>query len=110
MSLVGFPNTENWLQRNRLLDSNGVEPTPEQTIWNAYLELMDWPENSEFPEVLAIDKERIMKLSWRAKRLCVSAAFISICTAIPIISERSENRIEMASQIFVLLQNVNTES
>lgn len=70
---------------------------------------MDWPENEEFPEVLSIDKERILKLCQRAKRLCLSASLIAICSAVPIISQRSENRIKLAKQIEILLQSVTNQ-
>lgn len=73
------------------------------------MELLDWPENVEFPEVLSMDKDRILKLGHRAKRLCVAASLISISSAIPIISQRSENRSHLASQIDVLVQTITNE-
>lgn len=109
IDLVSFPATENWLQRNRLRNENNVECKPEASIWNAYMELMDWPEEEIFPEVLSIDKVRILKLGLRAKRLSVCASLISICTGIPIISQRTENRQELAKQLDIILQNVGGE-
>lgn len=103
--LVGFPATENWLKRN----CTSATCTAEQTISNAFVELMDWPESQEFPEVLSMDKERILKLGMRGKRLTVAASLISICSAVAIISQRSENRIALAKQIEILLQDVNSE-
>lgn len=97
------------MKRNRTHDANGTSVTADQTIWNAYMELMDWPENVDFPEVLSIDKDRVHKLGQRAKRLCLSSSLIAICTAVPIISQRSENRIELAKQIEILLQGVTNE-
>lgn len=73
------------------------------------MELLDWPEDVEFPEVLSMDKDRIFKLGHRAKRLCVGASLISICSAVPIISQRPENRAQLAKQIEILLQSVTTE-
>lgn len=70
---------------------------------------MDYPEGVEFPEVLSIDKERILKLGQRAKRLSVGASLIAICSAVPIISQRTENRKELANQIQILLQTVTNE-
>ncbi|KAM7346422.1 T-complex protein 11-like protein 1 isoform 2-T2 [Cochliomyia hominivorax] len=105
----GFPATENWLKRNRTQDANNVPISGDQTISNAYMELMDWPEGIEFPEVLSIDKDRIIKLGQRAKRLCVGASLIAICSAIPIISQRTENRSQLAKQIEILLQSVTNE-
>uniref|UniRef100_A0A1I8PQ93 T-complex protein 11-like protein 1 n=1 Tax=Stomoxys calcitrans TaxID=35570 RepID=A0A1I8PQ93_STOCA len=105
----GFPATENWLRRNRSADAGNSAATAEQTISNAYMELMDWPGNFDFPEILSTDKERILKLGQRAKRLCVGASLIAICSAVPIISQRSENRIALAKQIEILLQSVTDE-
>lgn len=107
--VVGFPSTENWLKRNRTQDTNNVPISGDQTISNAYMELMDWPDNVDFPEVLSIDKDRILKLGQRAKRLCIGASLIAICSAVPIISQRSENRIALSKQIEILLQGVTNE-
>lgn len=107
--VVGFPATENWLNRNRTRDANNVASTADQTISNAYMELMDWPDNVEFPEILSIDKDRILKLGLRAKRLCICASLISISSAVPIISQRPYNRIELSKQFEILLQNMNDE-
>ncbi|XP_017483757.1 PREDICTED: T-complex protein 11-like protein 1 isoform X1 [Rhagoletis zephyria] len=105
----GFPATENWLKNSCMHDANNVPCSPEQTISNAYMELMDWDESKEFPEVLSIDKERILKLGQRAKRICTCAAVISICSAVPIISQRSENRAALAKQVEIILQDTTNE-
>ncbi|XP_075159176.1 T-complex protein 11-like protein 1 isoform X2 [Haematobia irritans] len=102
----GFPATENWLQRNRPQSLENGQATADQTISNAYMELMDWPENLDFPEVISTDKDRILKLGQRANRLCIASSLIAICSAVPIISQRSENRIALAKQIEILLQSV----
>uniref|UniRef100_A0A1A9WAM9 T-complex protein 11-like protein 1 n=1 Tax=Glossina brevipalpis TaxID=37001 RepID=A0A1A9WAM9_9MUSC len=106
----GFPATENWLNRNRPRDVNNVTGSNAyQAVSNAYMELMNWPDNIAFPEVLSIDKERILKLNLRAKRLCICAALISISSGIPIISQRPNNRTELSKQIEILIQNMNDE-
>ncbi|XP_073828806.1 T-complex protein 11-like protein 1 [Musca autumnalis] len=105
----GFPATENWLQRNLTQTSNGTSIAPDQAMSNAYMELMDWQENFDFPEILSTDKDRILKLGQRAKRLCVGASLVAICSAVPIISQRSENRIELSKQIEILLQSITNE-
>uniref|UniRef100_T1PC90 T-complex protein 11 n=1 Tax=Musca domestica TaxID=7370 RepID=T1PC90_MUSDO len=105
----GFPATENWLQRNLTQTSNGTLITADQAMSNAYMELMDWKEDVDFPEILSTDKERILKLGQRAKRLCVGASLIAICSAVPVISQRSENRIELAKQIEILLHSITNE-
>ncbi|XP_037920173.1 T-complex protein 11-like protein 1 isoform X2 [Hermetia illucens] len=108
----GFPATENWLKRSQSQsqDSNGVVSTPDQVIFNAYMDLLDWNEADEFPEILSIDKDRILKLSSRALRLCAAACTIAISSSIPIISQRTENRVALAQEIEVLLQSVANNS
>lgn len=73
------------------------------------MELMDWDESKEFPEVLSVDKERILKLGQRAKRICTCAAVISICSGVPIISQRTENRVALAKQIEIILQGTTNK-
>lgn len=105
----GFPCTDSWLRRNQVQTQTGALLSPDQTIYNAYMELMDWKDPDKFPEVLSVDKDRILKLGQRAKRLCACASLISICSAVPIISQRTENRKTLAKQIEILLQSVTNQ-
>ncbi|XP_055910312.1 T-complex protein 11-like protein 1 isoform X2 [Eupeodes corollae] len=105
----GFPCTDSWLRRNQVQAQTGNLLSPDQTIYNAYMELMNWSDPDTFPEVLSVDKDRILKLGQRAKQLCASASLISICSAIPIISQRTANRTTLAKQIEILLQSVSNE-
>ncbi|XP_037937284.1 T-complex protein 11-like protein 1 [Teleopsis dalmanni] len=105
----GFPATENWLKRNRTLDDNNVPCTAEQAINNAYIDLVDWSEENKFPEVLSMDKDRLLKFTNRANRLCACASLIALSSALPIISQRTDNRVALAKQIEVLMQDVITE-
>lgn len=100
---AGFPATEEWLQRNRLGNNN------DDNIYNAYMELMDWPTNKEYPEVLRIDKERFGKLENRAQRLILCASLISIAQSVPIISQRRENRVKLAHQLDIIMLDVKQE-
>ncbi|KAL9927916.1 T-complex protein 11-like protein 1 [Glossina fuscipes fuscipes] len=102
----GFPATQSWLNRHRTRDPNNAASSVYQIITSAYMEFMDWPDDVEFPEVLSIDKERTLKLGLRAKRLCICASLASICLAVPIISQRPYNRIELGKQFEILIQNV----
>lgn len=105
----GFPCTDSWLRRNQVQTQTGALLSPDQTIYNAYMELMNWSDAEKFPEVLSVDKDRILKLGQRAKRLCACASLISICSAVPIISQRTTNRNTLAKQIEILLQSVTNE-
>ncbi|EDV91940.1 T-complex protein 11-like protein 1 [Drosophila grimshawi] len=98
---AGFPSTEDWLQRNRAgCNSN------DDIIYNACMQLLDYPADKEFPELLRIDKDRFAGLSWRAQRLILCASLISIAQSVPVISQRRENRIKLAQQLEVLVQHV----
>lgn len=106
----GFPATEKWLKRHCTPNSDGSPGTINQTLSNAYLELMDWDEANEFPELLSIDKQRILKLGQRGKRLCVCVSLNLIASAHPIISQRPENRMTIAKDFQILLQDVTNEN
>ncbi|EDW35265.1 GL22407 [Drosophila persimilis] len=97
---VGFPATEDWLQRNRS-DVSSIH-----TIYNGYMELIDYPEDKDFPELLRIDKERFAGISWRAQRLILCASLISIAQSPPIISQRPNNRAKLAKQLEIIMQDV----
>ncbi|XP_016967787.1 T-complex protein 11-like protein 2 [Drosophila biarmipes] len=99
---AGFPATEDWLQRHR-------SSSHDETIYNAYMQLIDYPADKEFPELLRIDKERFAGLSWRAQRLILCASLISIAQSTPIISQRRENRIKLAQQLDIIVQDVKNQ-
>jgi len=103
-SLAGFPATEDWLQRHR----PGCNSTDDIT-YKAYMQLLDYPEDKEFPELLRIDKERFEGLSWRGQRLILCASLISIAQGVPVISQRRENRVKLAQQIYILIQHVKQQ-
>lgn len=98
---AGFPATEEWLQRNRV----GCTGT-DDIIYNAYMQLLNYPADKEFPELLRIDRERFEGLSWRGQRLILCASLISIAQGVPVISQRRENRAKLAAQLDVLVQHV----
>ncbi|EDV45955.1 T-complex protein 11-like protein 2 [Drosophila erecta] len=100
---VGFPATEDWLLRHR--SGSSVD----ETIYNAYMELIDYPADKEFPELLRIDKERFAGLSWRAQRLILCASLISVAQSTPIISQRRENRIKLAQQLDIIVQDIKNQ-
>lgn len=76
---------------------------------NAYLEFLDWNPANEYPELMAMDQDRILALASRALRLCVCASTLAIASSVPIIGQHSSNRTELSKQIEILLQNVNNE-
>lgn len=100
---AGFPATEDWLKRHR---SGG---NMDETIYNAYMQLLDYPADKEFPELLRMDKDRFVGLTWRAQRLILCASLISIAQSTPIISQRRENRIQLAQQLDIIVQDVKNE-
>lgn len=104
----GFPDTESWLDRNKCVDSNNRHAKA-ITLINAYMEFLDWNPENEFPEIVAMDKERILALAARALRLCICASTIAIASSVPIIGQQAPNRTALSHQIDVLLQNVNND-
>lgn len=118
----GFPETEKWLKRNQVPEitaSGGEQPTAgtssdahqrrsKDTIFNAYLELIDWNTENEFPEMLEMDRDRVIGLQGRASRLCTCASTLAIaCAAIPAIAQAPEVRKNLANQLIILVQNCN---
>ncbi|EDW78281.1 uncharacterized protein Dwil_GK16258 [Drosophila willistoni] len=98
---AGFPATEDWLQRHRPGCSSN-----DDIIYNAYMQLLDYPMDKEFPELMRIDKSRFENLSWRAQRLIICASIISISQGMPVISQRRENRLKLAQQLNIIMQDV----
>ncbi|XP_030567900.1 T-complex protein 11-like protein 1 [Drosophila novamexicana] len=101
---VGFPATEDWLLRHRAGCSSN-----DDIIFNAFRQLLNYPADKEFPELLSIDKERFGGLSWRGQRLILCASLISIAQGVPVISQRRENRVKLAQQLDILVQDVKRE-
>ncbi|XP_065084776.1 T-complex protein 11-like protein 1 isoform X2 [Ochlerotatus camptorhynchus] len=120
----GFPETEKWLKRNKVPE-NTAQPGPaaadpsttgsdnqqrrsKDTIFNAYLELIDWNTENEFPEMLEMDRDRVIGLQGRASRLCTCASTLAItCAAIPSIAQVADLRKNLAKELVILLQNCN---
>uniref|UniRef100_A0A336M248 CSON010742 protein n=1 Tax=Culicoides sonorensis TaxID=179676 RepID=A0A336M248_CULSO len=109
-----LPATESWLKRNNnppTTASEGTSQTSQQpqskdTIFKAYLELLDWNSENEFPEIMSMDKDRIKTLQSRALRLTSAACFMAIVSGIPLIGQNSEIRNKLAEHLVILLQNV----
>ncbi|KAH8273528.1 hypothetical protein KR018_010518 [Drosophila ironensis] len=100
---AGFPATEDWLRRN--CSGSNLD----ETIYHSYMQLIDYPADKDFPELLRMDKERFVGLSWRAQRLILCASLISISQSWPIISQRRENRIQLAQQLDIIVQDVKSQ-
>lgn len=122
----GFPETEKWLKRSQLLEqqtpqgeqtaaagpsapgSDNQNRRSKATIFNAYLELIDWNTENEFPEMLEMDRDRVIGLQSRASRLCTCASTLAItCAAIPSIAQATDVRKNLAKELGILLQNCN---
>lgn len=121
----GFPETEKWLKRNQVPEntaatgqseaaasstatSDGQQRRSKDTIFNAYLELIDWNTENEFPEMLEMDRDRVIGLQGRASRLCTCASTLAItCAAIPSIAQSADLRKSLAKELIILVQNCN---
>ncbi|KAG5681529.1 hypothetical protein PVAND_010953 [Polypedilum vanderplanki] len=117
----GFPHTEQWLKRNMpqntddetATTSSATAITPDKKvkdiIFNAYMELLSWDPINEFPEFFAMDRDRLFALRGRALRICVCASSLAIVSGLPAIAQAAEVKKNLAKEIEILLQNVNTE-
>lgn len=80
------------------------------TIIDAFMELLNVDAAEfEYPETLAMDKERIIELAAKSLRLCVCASALSIASAVPIIGQIGEHKRIIKQQIMVLLQSVRSD-
>lgn len=114
----GFPATEEWLKRN-LPTAEQTEATPsnpispdrkaKDIIFNAYMELLCWKPENNFPEFFSMDHDRIVALQGRALRVCACASSFAIVAGLPIISQSADVKKTLAKEIEILLQNVNTD-
>lgn len=112
----GFPATEEWLKRN-LPSLEHIESSPSKlvsndrkaSIFNAYMELLCWKPENNFPEFFSMDHDRIVALQGRALRLCACASSFAIVSGLPLISEYVDVKKNLSKEIEILLQNVNTE-
>lgn len=103
-----LPATEAWLKRNHNIDAVSAQPQSKDTIFKAYLELIDWKPENEFPEIMSMDRDRIKGLQSRALRLTAAACCMVFVSGIPIIGQNAEIRKKLAAHIPILLQNVET--
>ncbi|XP_055617620.1 T-complex protein 11-like protein 1 isoform X2 [Toxorhynchites rutilus septentrionalis] len=116
----GFPETEKWLKRNQVPEiaadavgspnANGSDQQrrSKDAIFNAYLELIDWNSENDFPEMLEMDRDRLIGLQGRASRLCTCASTLAItCAAVPSIAQAADLRKKIAKELIILVQNCN---
>ena len=122
----GFPATEAWLKRNFPVETPSttastststelVEPSSpdlqrktKDTIFNSYMELLAWNADNEFPEFFQMDRDRILALQGRALRICACASTMAAASGIPVIGQSADVKKNLAKEIEILLQNVNT--
>lgn len=114
----GFPATEAWLKRNlpvaeQSQESTSIPISPDRKakdiIFSAYMELLCWKPEDDFPEFFSMDHDRIVALQGRALRVCACASSFAIVAGLPAISQAADVKKSLAKQIEILLQNVNTE-
>lgn len=101
----GFPATEAWLRRNKCVDAN-QRHAKAITIINAYMEFLDWNVENEFPETMAMDKDRMVALAARALRIGICASVLAVGANVPVIGQQAANKKSLKEQIDILLLNV----
>uniref|UniRef100_A0A1L8DLI4 Putative sok1 kinase belonging to the ste20/sps1/gc kinase family n=1 Tax=Nyssomyia neivai TaxID=330878 RepID=A0A1L8DLI4_9DIPT len=107
---AGFPATESWLKRNTSAPTaDAATSQGKHTIVNAYLELLDWQPDNEFPELLTMDKERIENLRKRINRLCACTTVMALASGVPIFAQNPNMKGAFAHEVEILLQDVQDE-
>ena len=113
----GFPATEAWLKRHlpsaeQVEASSSTPISPDRKakdiIFSAYMELLCWKSENLFPEFFAMDHDRIVALQGRAIRVCACASSLAIVAGLPAIAQAADVKKNLAKEIEILLQNVNT--
>lgn len=100
-----LPATEGWLKRNKV-DGQDPQRMAKDTIFNAYLELIDWKPENTFPEIISMDRDRIFGLQSRSLRLCAAASVMAIVSGLPMIAD---GRKKIAKEVEIILQNVEND-
>lgn len=119
---MGFPATESWLRRNLAVtetaapatEQNGQTPPPlpmttKHTITNAYLELVDWDEANDFPELLDMDVQRIKALQARALRLCARVSTMAVASGVPTFAQNPNLKKAFAEHLAVITEGLQRE-
>lgn len=104
----GFPATESWLQRHKPTETVNKKHWQDSAILNAYIELLQWNTNNEFPELILMDKDRLMEIAAKSLRLCVAASVLAIAHSHPLIGQNAIAKKSLASELNVLLESVHT--
>lgn len=120
---VGFPATEEWLKRNiSVADPPAMSSSPDtasnghpvqgssskQTLSNAYLELIDWKAENDFPELLAMDESRVKTLQSRALRLCACVSTMAIASGVPTFSQNPNLKKSFARELDIITEQVKS--
>lgn len=122
---MGFPATESWLRRNLAVTEapaagpadqaqNGgaaaQPPLTKHTITNAYLELIDWDDSNEFPELLEMDMQRLKALQARALRLSACVSSMAVASGVPTLSQNPNLKKSFAQNVGIITEGWKTEA
>lgn len=77
-------------------------------ILNAYVELLQWDTKNEFPELILMDKDRLMEIATKSLRLCTAASVLAIAHSHPTIGQNSVAKKALAGELNILLESVHT--
>ncbi|GAB0096776.1 T-complex protein 11-like protein 1 [Sergentomyia squamirostris] len=107
----GFPATEAWLTRNMNQNLPSADTSQvKHTIVNAYLELLDWNSENEFPELVLMDRERIEKLQKDVLHLCGCTTILALASGVPTFSQNPNMKGSFAKEVKILLEDVQDEA
>lgn len=79
------------------------------TLTNAYLELIDWNEANEFPELLEMDAKRFNELQSRALRLCICVATMAIASGVPTFAQNPNVKRKFSENLAIITDELKEE-
>lgn len=108
----GLEHTREWLLRHFDKNASGPDRTTQvrnattRALAEAYIELMEWDDNNEYPETLLIDETRIRDLQERINKLIIigTIMLVTASTVGPNLQGMSSFKETLKQHLTVLLQ------
>lgn len=80
------------------------------TITNAYLELIDWDEANDFPELLEMDMQRLKALQSRALRLSACVSTMAVASGVPTFAQNPNLKKALSQNLAIITDGLKTEA
>ncbi|CAG9782538.1 unnamed protein product [Diatraea saccharalis] len=115
----GLQHTKAWLTRNidktglnlPITDQNIIRNVTAQTLAKAYLELLEWDPDKEYPETVTLDAPRFSELGTQVYRLIVAASLLLVSPTAnandPNIA--TQHKQTLKEKIFIIIDNTSND-